>query len=1427
MKGDFTRSTFKKKKHFHDVRMQQGRVQMDADWNEQLDITGHRVETETKDVVGLCGTPMHHGGFRIFTTLEKRVGLEKKLPDEFVSVIPNWGNLFISSGRMYVDGILCENEQSVHFTKQPDLPMPKSLRLDQPKPGISGEVISTDEPFMPPPSTKQIYLAYIDVWLRHITALEDPEIREKALGGPDTATRVKTVWQVKLFKVKGKTVNCLSVLPAWREYVKPVTGKLAAYTETVADEEKPCVLSPEGGYRRLENQLYRVEIHRGGELANGITFKWSRDNGTVVAKWEEQGQGANKNKLTVSSTGRDEVLNFKKGHWVELTDESRVLLGKPGILVQLEDVEGQVLTIDTDNIIDPDNSSATSVDINDFDDDPKVRLCRRWDSLGEITVDTPQEGIELEDGVMVEFSSGTYKTGDYWLVPARTVDADVEWPKDDSPEPQPIFQSPHGIHHHYCPLALLEFKPGQSPWKVLSDCRSIFPPLTELTNLFYISGDGQEAMPLTNHNELRKPLQVGVSNGQWPVKGAQVKFAIYDGSAGSLSSTPLNVEVSSGTGEVTVLTDEHGVAECKWTLDTNITYLSQQVEATLLDAAGKPFHIPIRFTANLSVAQEVFYDPKGCVNLQKVNNVQDALERLSKLTTITYLGGDGQDAVPGEWLPKPLEVRVVSKCGPVAGVKVVFTPEGGGQVSNTTGGAAASTVGVFTDTNGIAGCKWLPENNLDNPVQELTAALEIAGKNSPPLQEPKSIRFTANLRLGGGVCCTVTVGDGTNSIGDFQSIEDALKSTKLANGGKICVLQGVHIANAILPGYANIQIIGCGENTIVHPRPDRSTAPIFYIENSRNIRLENMTLVTATGTAIQVIDGHYVGELYLDSKEISIMDNRIIAWKHAVDITVNNEIAGSNDVRISSNQIYLLDNNKGKTAISCEADDILIEGNRIKVVPKPGSSNNFAALWQDPQSVYKKSYPDIAQIILKFLEYVRQINITEETQFAAEGGIQIGATSEHVKIIDNEIVGGSRHGIIFGKETKGFFSEISIERNEIRYMGLAGIGVINLDESLNIEDLTIYRNIIEKCLRQIPKPETPPTNDIYGAITLAYCGNNLTILENRIVNNGKSYMYPICGIYILYGENIDISRNRILNNGPLQPLGTNEQLIKGKRGGIVIEECISFEYKKLDDTDLDFSGKFGIPALKVHDNIVTQPLGQALWVSAKGPVSVVNNQFTTQDIDSAARGSNQAAAVYIYNSGVSQNLLGLFWYSLKTFLKTRKIKLFDFDGKFLIIENILVALFNTILGRYYFSGGNVMFHNNQTTLELRGKDLADQSGFASDYDFGFCSQFIFSFDDVSFIGNQSDCNFFIDLLFTNTAIFAISTRTSNNRFKEGMIFSLLSLFSMAIANNNTNNQAAHCLLALGSSDYRVNTGNVVLFDQLCSWLVNYFEKNYG
>src|SRR5438093_1172284 len=104
MKGDFSRQTFDPTKHYSGVLLQQGRVQLDADWNEQQAIHQHRIETETQDVIGPCGAPLHEAGFQV--TVQTQGILNR---------------LLVSKGRYYVDGMLCENEADTFVLNLPPL----------------------------------------------------------------------------------------------------------------------------------------------------------------------------------------------------------------------------------------------------------------------------------------------------------------------------------------------------------------------------------------------------------------------------------------------------------------------------------------------------------------------------------------------------------------------------------------------------------------------------------------------------------------------------------------------------------------------------------------------------------------------------------------------------------------------------------------------------------------------------------------------------------------------------------------------------------------------------------------------------------------------------------------------------------------------------------------------------------------------------------------------------------------------------------------------------------------------------------------------------------------------------------------------------------------------------------------------------------
>ena len=231
MKADFSRFTHDATRHYTAVLKQQGRVDLDADTNEAALIEDHLDRTRLLDILCGCAFPRHASGFDVtFIQTEGQPDLE------------------LAVGRAYVGGRLCEvhateNGQPCTYLTQPFYPAPPALD----------------------PVEGRRDLVYLDVWQRHVTALEDPHIREVALGGPDTATRLQTVWQVKVAQDVPRTAQCCDCprLPGLE-----ARGRLSARLTPVPPSDDPCVIGPGAGYRGLENRLYRVEIHDEGEALN-------------------------------------------------------------------------------------------------------------------------------------------------------------------------------------------------------------------------------------------------------------------------------------------------------------------------------------------------------------------------------------------------------------------------------------------------------------------------------------------------------------------------------------------------------------------------------------------------------------------------------------------------------------------------------------------------------------------------------------------------------------------------------------------------------------------------------------------------------------------------------------------------------------------------------------------------------------------------------------------------------------------------------------------------------------------------------------------------------------------------------------------------------------------------------------------------------
>ena len=503
MNGDFSRVTFNPFKYFTRVVLQQGRVQTDADGNEQTAILLHHLRILAADLIGQHGGPQdvftgqgnqrtvtrRNCGFAIIAAHKVNANTTNFFPSEDVLSADERAKLKqttdriplqITTGHYYVDGLLCENEEYRRYSEQPYLPRPED-ELSDLKNGI--------------------YFFYVDVWERLVTALDDPMIREVALGGADTAARAKLIWQVKIAPESNlltPDVNCTNFNDIWpdlRKLLEPNNrGRLSAMAKASdgGGGDDVCITAPEARYRGIENQLYRVEVHRGGPALDSsdpnqqtpATFKWSRDNATVVATLKHR-EG---DRLIVSGL-RDFSRWFTAGSWVEITHEALELSGRPGTLVRLAKVEGETLTID------PYTTTETIYEAGtDFEDAPIRNLkVRRWDHTqqdddllqdGAIPID---EGvlIDLEDGVQIQFAENTpatqYRSGDYWLIPARVATGDVEWPKQPAPDPRDNTKTievpkpipPHGVEHHYAPLALLTLDGGHVT--VVVDLRHKFP----------------------------------------------------------------------------------------------------------------------------------------------------------------------------------------------------------------------------------------------------------------------------------------------------------------------------------------------------------------------------------------------------------------------------------------------------------------------------------------------------------------------------------------------------------------------------------------------------------------------------------------------------------------------------------------------------------------------------------------------------------------------------------------------------------------------------------------------------------------------------------------------------------------------------------------------------------------------------------------
>jgi hypothetical protein len=465
MGADFSRIRFTPKDHFAGVELKQGGVVLDADFNELVAVLDRRLRAAASDILGPST-------------------VSSTTPDAFKIAIAA-GTLEIGKGRLYVDGLLAEN----HGAQSTD---PADKLFDP----LMGEVTFADpvvygaQPYLPnPPAlpTAGRHLVYLDVWQREVTHLERPDLVEVAVA-VETSSRRQTVWQVRVLGEDSGNATCESPdgeLEGWSDLTAPSTGRLTTGTLDSPPSEDPCELPPTGGYRGLENQTYRVEIHDPGQPGAGATFTWSRENASVGSRVASIVSGT---ELELETLGRDDVLRFNDEDWVEITTDAREFARQPGEMRKITVIEASRRITFSPAL--PADMLPASFPDSDFPRDQNMRV-RRWDQAGEVlrvepggttsvfqdldagttgVIDVPASGttLLLENGITVSFAStgsAGFRAGDYWVFAARTADVSVEILEHEPPR---------GIHHHYERLAIWDVAAG-----TVTDCRHPWPPAAE------------------------------------------------------------------------------------------------------------------------------------------------------------------------------------------------------------------------------------------------------------------------------------------------------------------------------------------------------------------------------------------------------------------------------------------------------------------------------------------------------------------------------------------------------------------------------------------------------------------------------------------------------------------------------------------------------------------------------------------------------------------------------------------------------------------------------------------------------------------------------------------------------------------------------------------------------------------------------------
>ncbi|MBM4320415.1 MAG: hypothetical protein FJ125_10750, partial [Deltaproteobacteria bacterium] len=433
MGSDIARKTADAAQQYRAVVWQQGRVTLETDLNEAEEMRAEQSHAQLLDIVGPAGTP--DDGYRV------SVPATSGIPYDFS----------IGFGTFYMGGVRVSRAAATSWFGQQQ-----------------GDWLDLAAELQDQPEREQVLL-----WLQEqeVSAVEDAALREEALGGPDTAQRLRLLQRVLRQPVEAD--DCAGafgeIAQRWAKeglVLDQATRRLGSAARLKAGFQQPggsmspCEPQAQGGFLGAENQLIRVQVTAGSKIL------WGFDNASFL--YRVTPVGGSKKVLRLGSVPVDAQHQPRTGQYVEVLRPTALLAN--GELVAAP--SGHVSKLSGG--YDPDAETVqleTSLPAGYLE--AEQLYLRVWEEQKQFDENVP---LTLGDtGLQVTLSGGPFPLGDHWLLAVRPSQPQRVYPARYLEEPQP----PDGPRCWATPLALLNWKDEDTAEVV--DCRPAFDNLVELT----------------------------------------------------------------------------------------------------------------------------------------------------------------------------------------------------------------------------------------------------------------------------------------------------------------------------------------------------------------------------------------------------------------------------------------------------------------------------------------------------------------------------------------------------------------------------------------------------------------------------------------------------------------------------------------------------------------------------------------------------------------------------------------------------------------------------------------------------------------------------------------------------------------------------------------------------------------------------------